>query len=521
MKFAEIAHRIMQTHQYGVIRNYSSQPLGRWLTVKGDKNVARYQIQISVCLLVTTVIVISTCLASSTGAGSGFSGGPSGYLPGAGGGNCTSCHEDFVQGPGRVEIMGAPRRYRTDTIYDLIVRITDAGQKGAGFELSAENSTGHIGNLIVSDSTNTALADGGNPDYITHTKTGVKDSIANWTGNGGSHEYNIRWQAPSGDAGQITLFSAGNAINDAMFNLGDHYYQNYATMDYAIPGDGDGDGDHDLRDFALLQRCFNGDNIAVGVDCEFVDMNQDEWVSLTDWNTFKDLLAGPTNSLPVEYVKADGLHGGLLYNEWWVVNGAPEPVGDHPLYPMDALQTGSTTFRCQECHGWDYKGLDGAYSTGSHYTGIKGIFNTTKKPQEIYNLLKADPNDVPNGHDMDTYGLSNVDLWDLVKFSLESTIETDDYIDNNNFFIGNTLSGNFDYGDICFTCHGNDGKKFILGHNGDLEFVGTVAVYNPWEFIHNVRFGHPAASMPAGERLFWSLSKIANIGAHAQTLPVK
>ena len=121
---------------------------------------------------------------------------------------------------------------------------------------------------------------------------------------------------------------------------------------------------------------------------------------------------------------------------------------------------------------------------------------------------------------MDFYGLSDADLWALVKFSLENTIETDDYIDNNNLFIGNASFGNFDYQDNCQTCHGSDGKKFALGHDDDPEFVGTVAVHNPWEFIHNVRFSHPGASMPAGERLFWSLQKIANIGAHAQTLPV-
>ena len=206
--------------------------------------------------------------------------------------------------------------------------------------------------------------------------------------------------------------------------------------------------------------------------------------------------------------------------------GIDAPDFDHPLWEFrpdteSNSATASSTWRCKECHGWDYKGRDGAYSKGSHFTDIKGIFNTTKNPQEIFDLLKADPIDFSNGHDMDTYGLSDVDLWDLVKFSLEGTIETDDYIDSNNSFIGNAPSGNFDYQDICFTCHGEDGKKFILGHNGDLEFVGTVAVNNPWEFIHNVRFGHPAASMPAGERLFWSLSKIANIGAHAQTLPVE
>ncbi|MCP3904086.1 MAG: hypothetical protein GY715_10675, partial [Planctomycetes bacterium] len=60
----------------------------------------------------------------------------------------------------------------------------------------------------------------------------------------------------------------------------------------------------------------------------------------------------------------DGVRGGQLWDKWWVVTGAAEPVGDHPLYPPAGTQTGSTTWRCKECHGWDYKGVDGAYSSG-------------------------------------------------------------------------------------------------------------------------------------------------------------
>ena len=42
------------------------------------------------------------------------------------------------------------------------------------------------------------------------------------------------------------------------------------------------------------------------------------------------------------------IRGGLLYDKWWVVNGSPEPTGEHPLYPPAGQKTGSTTFRCKE-----------------------------------------------------------------------------------------------------------------------------------------------------------------------------
>ena len=50
-----------------------------------------------------------------------------------------------------------------------------------------------------------------------------------------------------------------------------------------------------------------------------------------------------------------------------------EPKGTHPAYPKAGKQKDSTTWRCKECHGWDYKGLDGAYAKGSHFSGTKGV----------------------------------------------------------------------------------------------------------------------------------------------------
>ena len=85
---------------------------------------------------------------------------------------------------------------------------------------------------------------------------------------------------------------------------------------------------------------------------------------------------------------ADELRGGILYDKWWVVNHGSEPTGEHPLYPPAGQQSGSTTFRCKECHGWDYKGVDGAYGSGSHFTGIGGVFGTTMSAQELFDLIK-------------------------------------------------------------------------------------------------------------------------------------
>src|SRR3989338_7187253 len=67
--------------------------------------------------------------------------------------------------------------------------------------------------------------------------------------------------------------------------------------------------------------------------------------------------------------------GGVLYDSWYGALGKEAPKETHPAYPKAGKQKGATTWRCKECHGWDYKGASGVYSKGGHYTGIPGIRN--------------------------------------------------------------------------------------------------------------------------------------------------
>lgn len=463
----------------------------------------------------TTAAALSVALASRFGTEPGYSGGP-GFL--GFGQNCTACHP-FNSGGGAVELFGAPRRYQPGRVYDLTIRVTDPVQKGAGFEVSAEGGGSFRGSFLITDELRTQFAEGGaSPEYVTHTFDGVVDSVAAWSGNGGFYEYNLAWQAPSSDAGPVTLFVAGNAVNNAQANIGDRYYSTYAAMGFAEPGDLDGDGDADLADFAQVQICF-GDGAGGG--CEYADLDGDSDVALSDVKAWVAAVTGPTATVPAGYVLADPIRGGLLYDKWWRVNGAPAPTGDHPLYPAFGQQVGGTTFRCKECHGWDYKGADGAYGAGDHFTGIRGVAGTTLGPQAIFDLLKADPDIVTGGHQMDAFGMTDGDLWDVVKMTLTGVIDTDDDIAPDGSFIGDPDSGAWIYSNTCFSCHGPDGRNLNFGTALDPEYVGTVANENPWEFLHTVRFGHPASPMPSGDLLGWSRADAADIGAFSQTLPVQ
>lgn len=471
-----------------------------------------YRVYCAVLIIAVGIALLPAALAFKNGADPGYSGGPGGV-----GQSCTLCHL-FGEGLGRVQLLGAPQRYRPGAVYDLAVRVSDSEQIGAGFEISAEGALGHVGDLVLSDAVHTQYADNHTTDYVTHTRVGFDDSVANWTTNSGSYEFILAWQAPLVDAGTITFFTAGQAVNGALAT-GDHYYADYATIGFAHPGDADGDTDVDLLDFAELQRCFSGAGPTAGDACPYVDSDDDGMVSLDDLDAWVGLQTSPTAASPAGFVLADAVRGGALYDRWWTVNGAPQPVGDHPLYPDAGQQAGSATFRCSECHGWDYKGSDGVYGSGSHFTGIRGVFGTTLNPRQMFDLLKADPLTVPNGHKMDVYGMSERDLWDVVKFTASGVIDTNAYIAPSRAFIGDQGMGGYLYSTVCESCHGYDGKSLNFGTTLSPSYIGTVANSNPWQFLHRVRLGYPGSSMPATDLLGWSAQDAADISAYSATLP--
>jgi hypothetical protein len=167
--------------------------------------------------------------AHRSGADPLMSGGPAGL-----GQNCLACHEENM-GSGRVELLGVPTHYEDGMIYDLTVRIIDVDQFGAGFQISAETDSGHIGTLLVSDTTHTQYAQG-DMNYVTHTLAGVEDSISQWSSQGGQYDYALRWRAPFTSGEAVTIYVAALAINDATAWLGDNMYATTASIpSVAVP----------------------------------------------------------------------------------------------------------------------------------------------------------------------------------------------------------------------------------------------------------------------------------------------
>ena len=212
--------------------------------------------------------------------------------------------------------------------------------------------------------------------------------------------------------------------------------------------------------------------------------------------------------------------GGRLYDKWWEEYELRKPSTTHTAYPLSGKKQGATTWRCKECHGWDYAGKDGAYAKGSHFTGIKGITASYGRPlQDIVEILK----DRRHGYDavMLDYGLLR-----LAAFVSAGQINMSEYIDSSSkHAMGNAARGRPIFRESCKECHGKDGRKRNFKDDDKPEYIGTVAKRNPWEALHKMRNGHPDAFV-MGDPMPHMHDKLsrqeqADLLSYMQTLPVK
>jgi thiosulfate dehydrogenase len=207
--------------------------------------------------------------------------------------------------------------------------------------------------------------------------------------------------------------------------------------------------------------------------------------------------------------------GGRLYDNWFNALDVDEPKTTHPAYPAAGKKKGASTWRCKECHGWDYKGKDGAYAKGSHHTGITGVRS----------LIGADPAKVSAIVRDSTHGFTAELIPDqalerLALFVTRGQHETEWYIDfMSNRARGDVAKGERLYQNICAACHGFDGRAINFKNESNPEYIGTVATENPWETLHKIRNGQPGAPMPAMRVL--PVQDTVDIVAYSQTLPVK
>lgn len=234
---------------------------------------------------------------------------------------------------------------------------------------------------------------------------------------------------------------------------------------------------------------------------------------------------GTDDHAPVQYDRSNYTEqmrisrGGQLYDDWLRTNpDAERPTGAHPLWKLQDTnkRSGYSTFRCKECHGWDYLGKDGAYGKGSHYTGFKGVFEASKR------LSVSQLEDTLRGadHNFGVY-LEDNDIADLALFLKKGLMDMKQLIDVNGVLLAGdeTAGRDFFVRNCMIECHSGTGTAMNFGDEKNPEFIGSLANRNPWEFIHKVRMGQPGTRMPAGVMEGWNLGELGDLVVYSRTLP--
>lgn len=214
------------------------------------------------------------------------------------------------------------------------------------------------------------------------------------------------------------------------------------------------------------------------------------------------------------------VRGAMLYDNWFATLGADAPAGNMPIWGRQTANTrsGADTWRCVTCHGWDYQGKDGAYRSGSGFTGFPGVLAAQQMNEEdIAAILKGskDPE-----HDFSTY-MDDGAINDLAKFLKSATIDDSEYIDPQALSVigGDAATGKKLYGERCASCHGADGATLKFRFEGRDATLGTIAIIDPWRFLHKTRYGTPGTEMVVGATLGWTAQEGRDVLLYAQSLP--
>jgi thiosulfate dehydrogenase len=212
--------------------------------------------------------------------------------------------------------------------------------------------------------------------------------------------------------------------------------------------------------------------------------------------------------------------GAQLYDKWYAALGIPAPDENMPIWSRQSTNTrsGGETWRCAECHGWDYKGVEGAYASGSHYTGFPSLILATADMTEE-DILAHLRGEKDPAHDFSEYIVKDATR-QLALFLMQGLIDDSRYIDSISLKVinGNLKHGRSLYDSTCAECHGEDGAKIIFRTEGIDETLGDVANRDPFRFLHRTRFGVAGTDMPIGYELGWTPDDGRDVLMHSQTL---
>ena len=210
--------------------------------------------------------------------------------------------------------------------------------------------------------------------------------------------------------------------------------------------------------------------------------------SIVKYMLFPVALLFSTSLMAESYDSYAVAEGGRLYDNWAVEVGQQAPDTTHPGYnDYKGTKRGAETWRCKECHGWDYEGARGQYGIGPHYTGTKGI--TAYRGASIAEVVTVLRND---NHRFDRV-LSEDQLSKVAAFVGQGLVNMRAFINRRTKAVaGDANKGRLTYQEQCTLCHGSTGKaRNLSGERDHALSLGGLANENPWQVMHQIRAGHP------------------------------
>jgi len=234
------------------------------------------------------------------------------------------------------------------------------------------------------------------------------------------------------------------------------------------------------------------------------------------------LLLGTDSLVAIDQnaIQGDAIAGGRLYDNWMVELDLNPPDGNQPIWDRqsDSTRSGRVTWRCKECHGWDYQGAEGVFGPDAiRYTGFSGVAGTIGlNIEEVKAWLNGSNDPEHNFLELTNSGV----LDDLTAFLLTMQVDTNLLLDRQTgLSYGDEVNGRNLFISACAECHGVSGRSINFATAGNPLFIADVAIADPWRTIHRTRFGLPASNKPASEELGWSLREVSDVLAYMQSLP--